>query len=101
MSRVDPLHLRKPITASTNGIRRARRKDSHATFSTSSLTALANTPSLFVRHRRLQGSRGCAMIDVLCLLMAATRLVRSGRKPVKSTIPALGLTTSCAKIFLP
>ena len=43
---------------------------------------------------------GCWMIDDLCLLMAPTRLVRSGRKPVKSIVLAFGRMTLCAKTFL-
>ena len=52
------------------------------------------------RDRR-QGAMAGEVTAALCRLMAATTLVSSGRKPVKSIVLAFGRTTLCANTFFP
>src|SRR5690242_20397061 len=47
-----------------------------------------------------QGPGAGGAIASLCSLIAATRLVRSGRKPLKSRLEAFGRTTLCANTLL-
>jgi len=65
----------------------------------SKLRSLCATPTN-IRKRPVCPRRPPVVPDALCLLMAALRFVRSGRKRVKSIVSAFGRTTLWAKTVL-